>query len=328
MVNFDNSDKVLWNNGVQASFLSVFAPPPSLRGFGSQRQSPGFGLFPTSWLGGSHGRTVFVAGHALEAVDFCLGGELQIQPQQQHCCIFHHLLYSPLLPVTTKTGSHRFSLTKVHLATRGVHKLLRGLRPSDYQDANIGSSGSGSDSDSVTYKSRNELKRHARRAVRWAMDLSSFSTPQIKRILRVASLDQDVLDALILVKKFGPDVREGKRRQFNYIGKMLREVEPDLMDALIQATKDSDESKLQALSGPETLSIDDNEEQEEAEETDYEEEEEGSHIDVATRWFDGLINKDVQITNEVYSISNVEFDRQEILGTKSKYEKRSFGQIV
>ncbi|VVA14917.1 PREDICTED: UPF0307 [Prunus dulcis] len=160
------------------------------------------------------------------------------------------------------------------------------------------------------------------------MDLSSFSTPQIKRILRVASLDQDVLDALILVKKFGPDVREGKRRQFNYIGKMLREVEPDLMDALIQATKDSDESKLQALSGPETLSIDDNEEQEEAEETDYEEEEEGSHIDVATRWFDGLINKDVQITNEVYSISNVEFDRQEILGTKSKYEKRSFGQIV
>ncbi|KAI5353697.1 hypothetical protein L3X38_006591 [Prunus dulcis] len=231
---------------------------------------------------------------------------------QQHCCTFHHLLYSPLLPVTTKTGSHRFSLTKVHLATRGVHKLLRGLRPSDYQDANIGSSGSGSDSDSVTYKSRNELKRHARRAVRWAMDLSSFSTPQIKRILRVASLDQDVLDALILVKKFGPDVREGKRRQFNYIGKMLREVEPDLMDALIQATKDSDESKLQALSGPETLSIDDNEEQEEAEETDYEEEEEGSHIDVATRWFDGLINKDVQITNEVYSISNVEFDRQEL----------------
>ncbi|BBN67907.1 hypothetical protein Prudu_223S000500 [Prunus dulcis] len=299
---------------------------------------PGFGLFPTSWLGGSHGRTVFVAGHALEAVDFCLGGELQIQPQQQHCCIFHHLLYSPLLPVTTKTGSDRFSLTKVHLATRGVHKLLRGLRPSDYQDANIGSSGSGSDSDSVTYKSRNELKRHARRAVRWAMDLSSFSTPQIKRILsltynygvgdgRVASLDQDVLDALILVKvpPLNLDLMSEKGSEGSSIilGKMLREVEPDLMDALIQATKDSDESKLQALSGPETLSIDDNEEQEEAEETDYEEEEEGSHIDVATRWFDGLINKDVQITNEVYSISNVEFDRQEILGTKSKYEKRN-----
>lgn len=56
-------------------------------------------------------------------------------------------------------------------------------------------------------------------------------------------------------------------------GKMLRDLEPDLMDALIQATKDSDESKLQALSGPETLSIDDNEEEEEVEETDFEEEE-------------------------------------------------------
>ncbi|BBG94812.1 hypothetical protein Prudu_003188 [Prunus dulcis] len=240
------------------------------------------------------------------------------------------------MAVTTKTGSHRFSLTKVHLATRGVHKLLRGLRPSDYQDANIGSSGS--------EPQRVEAPRPPCGPLGYGPLL--LLHPQIKRILsltynygagdgRVASLDQDVLDALILVKvpplqvlasdlfveaklfvllsqKFGPDVREGKRRQFNYIGKMLREVEPDLMDALIQATKDSDESKLQALSGPETLSIDDNEEQEEAEETDYEEEEEGSHIDVATRWFDGLINKDVQITNEVYSISNVEFDRQEL----------------
>ncbi|KAM1021332.1 hypothetical protein ACFX2J_042243 [Malus domestica] len=234
---------------------------------------------------------------------------------QQHCCsnaAFHHLIFSPLLPVTTRTNSRRPSLTTVHLATRGVHKLLRGLRPSDYQDANTASSGSGSDSDSVTYKSRNELKRHARRAVRWAMDLASFSTPQIKRIVRVASLDQDVLDAVILVKKLGPDVREGKRRQFNYIGKLLRDVEADLMDALIQATKDSDESKLQALSGPETLEVDDVADKEEAEETDCEEEEEGSHIDEATRWFDGLISKDIKITNEVYSISNVDFDRQEL----------------
>lgn len=31
-----------------------------------------------------------------------------------------------------------------------------------------------------------------------------------------------------------------------------------------------------------------------------------------TRWFDGLINKDIQITNEVYSVQGVEFDRQVI----------------
>src|SRR4051812_17441970 len=33
-------------------------------------------------------------------------------------------------------------------------------------------------------KSRNQLKREAKRAVKWGMDLASFSPPQIKRILR------------------------------------------------------------------------------------------------------------------------------------------------
>lgn len=36
----------------------------------------------------------------------------------------------------------------------------------------------------------------------------------------------------------------------------------------------------------------------------------GSHIDIASRWFDGLINNDTEINNEVYSIQNVDFDRQ------------------
>lgn len=31
-----------------------------------------------------------------------------------------------------------------------------------------------------------------------------------------------------------------------------------------------------------------------------------------TRWFDGLVEKDIQITNEVYSVQGVEFDRQVI----------------
>ncbi|KAK1582672.1 hypothetical protein Q3G72_017192 [Acer saccharum] len=48
--------------------------------------------------------------------------------------------------------------------------------------------------------------------------LAAFSTPQIKRILKVTSLEDDVLEALMLVKRLGPDVKEGKRRQFNYIG--------------------------------------------------------------------------------------------------------------
>ncbi|EPS57557.1 hypothetical protein M569_17259, partial [Genlisea aurea] len=86
-------------------------------------------------------------------------------------------------------------------------------------------------------RSRNEKKREAKRAVRWGMELAEFSPIQIKRILRVAAPDQQIFDALMLVKKLGRDVREGKRRQFNYIGGLLRDVEPELMDGLIQATK-------------------------------------------------------------------------------------------
>lgn len=66
---------------------------------------------------------------------------------------------------------------------------LRALRPasplpSDAEDADDSDAGDG---DAVAFKkSRNELKREARRAVQWGMDLAKFSPPQIKRILRSA----------------------------------------------------------------------------------------------------------------------------------------------
>lgn len=165
------------------------------------------------------------------------------------------------------------------------------------------------ESDSDAKKSRNEKKREAQRAVRWGMDLASFSTPQIKRILRVASLEPEVFEAIMLVKKLGRDVREGKRRQFNLIGRLLREAEPELMDGLIQASKDGDQRKFQALSGPETLVEEDDEVIE-----DTVDEDEGAHsyIDRANRWFDGLINKDVDITKEIYSVQDFDFNRQEL----------------
>ena len=36
------------------------------------------------------------------------------------------------------------------------------------------------------------------------------------------------------------------------------------------------------------------------------------YVAQATRWFDGLVNMDIQITNEVYSVQGVDFDRQVI----------------
>lgn len=50
--------------------------------------------------------------------------------------------------------------------------------PADDDDAAAVSAGA------PVKKSRNELKREARRAVRWGMELANFSLPQIQRVLR------------------------------------------------------------------------------------------------------------------------------------------------
>ncbi|KAL2324012.1 hypothetical protein Fmac_023070 [Flemingia macrophylla] len=210
-----------------------------------------------------------------------------------HHCHYHHLL-TPPPPHPTK------SPTFATLASSRPN-----LGPPNFPLPSTAT-------DPEAKKSRNELKREARRAVKWGMDLASFSAPQIKRILRVASLDQVVFEALMLVKRLGPDVREGRRRQFNYIGKLLREVDPVLMDRLIRATKDSDHKELQALTG---LGSDDPEDDDDdlvESESEEDEEESNWHDSQVTRWFDGLISKDIEITNEIYSVQGVEFDRQEL----------------
>lgn len=99
------------------------------------------------------------------------------------CAAPHHLVFLPLLPVT-KFVSRHLSLTTVPLTRRGAQQRSGGFRlpnapvPSSFEERN------GSDLDSDVRKSRNQLKRDARRAVRWGMELASFSNPQIKRILR------------------------------------------------------------------------------------------------------------------------------------------------
>ncbi|GKV14293.1 hypothetical protein SLEP1_g25189 [Rubroshorea leprosula] len=238
------------------------------------------------------------------------------QVQNRYCFLtaLDHLLFSSSpVTVATKVTLHSFSFATVTSSSRNVRHRSRGLilpnSPTlpDLQKED----GETSDSDTDVKKSRNQKKREARRAVRWGMDLASFSTPQIKRILRVAALEQEVLEALMLVKRLGPDVREGKRRQFNYIGKLLREVEPELMDSLIQATKVGDQKTLQHLAclQPQIIENEDDDEESESEDEDQVSQ---AHTNIASRWFDGLISKDITITNEVYSINSIDFDRQEL----------------
>ncbi|OAY63441.1 hypothetical protein ACMD2_25679 [Ananas comosus] len=113
-------------------------------------------------------------------------------------------------------------------------------------------------------------------------------------------------------------------------GRLLRKAQPDLMDALIQASKDGDNSRLLALAGQESWSIENEEEGEEEEEEKGGEEipnEEGSDdYVVAMRWFDGLISRDPLITNEVYSVHNADFDRQELRKLVRKVQSVQAGQ--
>ncbi|XP_073134613.1 uncharacterized protein [Henckelia pumila] len=223
---------------------------------------------------------------------------------------FYHLLSLPSSSTHVSGKLPLFALFSI--SCRAVHFRFGAVRlrdvplPYDAED----SDGASSSDSGETFKSRNDRKREARRAVRWGMELASFSPPQIKRIIRVAALEQEVYDALILVKGLGRDVREGKRRQYNLIGRLLREVEPELMDGLIQATKDGDQSRFQGFLGTENLDIDG--EEEEDEEIEEGDEEDSINIAVADRWYDGLINKDICITNEIYSLREIEFDRQEL----------------
>lgn len=209
---------------------------------------------------------------------------------------------------------HHSFITGTPSHHRGVHFRPRGLRlPYGSVESSEVAGTTDNDSDK---KSRNEKKREARRAVRWATDLAAFSPAQIKRILRVASLETEaffeteVYDALMLVKRLGRDVREGKRRQFSYIGRLIREVQPDLMDGLIQASKDGDMSKFQSLYGSEVVFSKDDVEEES--ESDDEVEIPEDCINTTNRWFDGLINRDMDVSNEIYSVRTVEFDRQEL----------------
>ncbi|XP_071925769.1 uncharacterized protein [Coffea arabica] len=237
---------------------------------------------------------------------------------QCHCSAgaFYYFLTSCSLPSAETTAKFPHQLLLINssplVSARNLHFRTRALKlrqlplPSDTTESDSDSSDDGS-----AKKSRNEKKREAKRAVRWGMELANFSPPQIKRILRVASLEREVYDALMLVKRLGRDVREGKRRQFNYIGRLLREVEPELMDGLIQATKDGDNGKFQTLCGPEAQAIEDSDDT--AEETEDECEDDPEYcIEITTRWFEGLIKKDIDVMNEIYSLDSVDFDRQEL----------------
>ncbi|KAH0902138.1 hypothetical protein HID58_041641 [Brassica napus] len=271
----------------------------------------------------------------------------QLSPQCHHCLRNLRHLFSKKLPLNPPSSTPTLLLLSPSFSTARSpprRRLRRPAPPEALAPPNlIAEEDGGSDeSESESSRSRNQRKRDARRAVRWGMELASFSSDQIKRVMRAASLGEEVYDALMLAKvnqdecfklgdrvygtnarkvfvvmsqRLGADVREGKRRHFNYIGKLLREVEPDLMDTLINATNQGDLTRIQALiasakDGADDAGVSDFIDSETESEDEGESSEE--YVAIAARWFDGLISQNVELTKEVYSLQGVDFDRQEL----------------
>ncbi|KAF3531988.1 hypothetical protein DY000_02038146 [Brassica cretica] len=244
----------------------------------------------------------------------------QLSPQCHHRLRNLRHLFSKKLPLNPPSSTPTLLLLSPSFSTARSpprRRLRRPAPPEALAPPNlIAEEDGGSDeSESESSRSRNQRKRDARRAVRWGMELASFSSDQIKRVMRAASLGEEVYDALMLAKRLGADVREGKRRHFNYIGKLLREVEPDLMDTLINATNQGDLTRIQALiasakDGADDAGVSDFIDSETESEDEGESSEE--YVAIAARWFDGLISQNVELTKEVYSLQSVDFDRQEL----------------
>ncbi|CAM6117576.1 unnamed protein product [Calypogeia fissa] len=158
-------------------------------------------------------------------------------------------------------------------------------------------------------KSRNQSKRDAKRARQWGVELASLAPAQLKQAVRWAGLSEEVYDAVMIVKNLGTvsKVRNGRRRQYTYIGGLLRDVDPNVMEPVLKATKDGDVESIMLNSAvlPDPEDLDDKE-------SWAEEEEEDETKLVADEWLQGLVDGVSSVEDEVYSIYDVDFDRQEL----------------
>jgi len=103
--------------------------------------------------------------------------------------LYHHLLLPPTSSPESTTNIRRFSLS----ASRG--KLRRA-------DSPLPTAPEEQADEDAAIKSRNQLKREAKRAVKWGIDLSSFSPPQIKRILRFVFSSFIMHFSMLIFQKF------------------------------------------------------------------------------------------------------------------------------
>lgn len=213
------------------------------------------------------------------------------------------------------------SFRELHTGTAGKSQGRRKkkIQPSAAQIAKPTSSGieKEDDADDEDYsldsedkESKGQSKRRSLQARHWGVQLASLSQTQLQLAVRWAKLSDEVYESIMLVKALSPKARNGKRRQFNYIGGLLRDVDPVLMDLVLKAGKGGDP--------PSTF---DSSPVNEPNELDFSDEtipakisqEEMAAQKAAGRWLEGLLSGDEVVTHEVFSYSgDVYLDRQEL----------------
>ncbi|BBN08634.1 hypothetical protein Mp_4g13110 [Marchantia polymorpha subsp. ruderalis] len=172
---------------------------------------------------------------------------------------------------------------------------------------------------------RNVLKKQSARAKEWGRELAALSPAQLRQACKWAGLDEDVYDAVMLVKNLGSSsrVKHGRRRQYNYIGGLLRDADAETMESVLKATKDGDVEGLVFIPSklPEEVDAEAGWD-EESEEEEEESEEDDAALEEAKSWVQGMVAGVRAVEDEVYSIYDVEFDRQEL--RKLVREARTF----
>ncbi|KAL3689855.1 hypothetical protein R1sor_016164 [Riccia sorocarpa] len=171
---------------------------------------------------------------------------------------------------------------------------------------------------------RNASKKQSAKARVWGRELATLSPSQLRQACKWASLEEDVYDAVMLVKDLGTShkVKHGRRRQYNYIGGLLRDVDPETMESVLKAIKDGDVEGLVFVPSGQPDDVD----AELEVEVEDEEAKENGTLQQAETWCNGLVAGDRAIEDEVYSIYDVDFDRQELrkmVREVRKYEGKS-----
>lgn len=101
--------------------------------------------------------------------------------------VLHHLFTSSSPLFSSRNRSYHQLLlfsSSFPFSYRNFRSRSGALRVRDLPLPTDSAESDGESSDGNLKKSRNEKKREAKRAVRWGMELASFSPPQIKRILK------------------------------------------------------------------------------------------------------------------------------------------------